>query len=257
MNFSVNGIRSLGKTTLKRGNASHEHSSICQDSSSICVKSNRRDILISASFPAVTLWEDLLSENQPERGNCPTCIGAVDGTLGSCSQITSCLSSYDDDPSHFIPPWEYQERSVEDAMKKLKQAVLQTGAVHMEQEGGRYLYAVFPPDELGLSSLPLPGSLGQLGQAPDDVEFLFADDNDTRVEIRSASRLYRLPDGNRQHKRLEAIRAFLRWEQVPVMRNRKRVFGIIESPWDTYGPTAPSGKQWGGMRLLEEELGED
>jgi hypothetical protein len=43
----------------------------------------------------------------------------------SCSQITSCLSSYDDDPAHFIPPWEYQERSVDDAMKNLKQAVLQ------------------------------------------------------------------------------------------------------------------------------------
>jgi len=229
-----------------------------QHFSDVCVRSNRRDLLFSASFSALPLWEDLLREKQPERGNYPTCLGAVDGTLGSCSQITSCLSSYDDDPAHFIPPWEYQERSVDDAMKNLKQAVLQAGAVHVEQEGRRYLYAVFPPAGEGLSSLPLPLlGLSGLDHAPDDVEFLFADDNDTRVEIRSASRLYRFPDGNRQHKRLEAIRACLRWEQVPVMRNRRRVLGIIESPWDTYGPTAPSGKQWGGTRLLEEEQGED
>ncbi len=45
----------------------------------------------------------------------------------------------------------------------------------MEQVGDRYLYAVFPPERNG-SLLGL-----DFGQAADDVEFLFPDDNDTRV----------------------------------------------------------------------------
>ena len=70
------------------------------------------------------------------------------------------------------------------------------------------MYAVFPPEEAG----PLTPFLQ--GRATDDVEFLIPDDNDTRVEIRTASRMPDLPDGGRQARRLEKIRARLGWEEV-------------------------------------------
>jgi hypothetical protein len=89
-----------------------------QHFSDVCVRSNRRDLLFSASFSALPLWEDLLREKQPERGNCPTCklnsnvivllgylvyslgsskhqgLGAVDGTLGRQVQPPSIKISY-------------------------------------------------------------------------------------------------------------------------------------------------------------------
>lgn len=71
----------------------------------------------------------------------------------------------------------------------------------------------------------------------------------TQVEIRSASRLPNLPDGGRQRKRLEAIRLSLGWEQVPILRNRRRTLVVIESPWDTFGPTPPADQQFGGTRV--------
>jgi hypothetical protein len=45
-------------------------------------------------------------------GNCPTCIGPVDGTLGSCAGLDSCLSSFDDRPAHFVNPWEFEDDPV-------------------------------------------------------------------------------------------------------------------------------------------------
>ena len=41
--------------------------------------------------------------------NCATCIGPIDGTLGSCAGLQECLSSFDDRPEHFINPWEFDE----------------------------------------------------------------------------------------------------------------------------------------------------
>eukprot|EP00955_Chlamydomonas_euryale_P042174 352225-Chlamydomonas_euryale.AAC.5 len=82
--------------------------------------------------------------------------------------------------------------------------------------------------------------------ATDDVEFLLPDDNDVRVEIRSASRRPGVPDGGRQERRLELIRSLLGWELLPVIRNRQRLFKIIESPWDSFGPTPPAGIEYGG-----------
>jgi hypothetical protein len=71
----------------------------------------------------------------------------------------------------------------------------------------------------------------------------------TQVEIRSASRLASAPDGGRQERRLESIRAALGWEQVPIIRNRSRLFGVIESPFDTFGPTPPAGLDPGTIEL--------
>ena len=42
-----------------------------------------------------------------------TCIGQVDGALGSCAGVCSreCRSSFDDRPPYFLAPWEYDQFS--------------------------------------------------------------------------------------------------------------------------------------------------
>jgi len=40
--------------------------------------------------------------------------------------------------------------------------------------------------------------------------------------------------------------------QVPVLRNRQRAFGVIESPWDSFGPMQ-SGQSLGGRRLSPDD----
>lgn len=43
-------------------------------------------------------WEQAkaLTQEEPQRGTCATCIGVVDDTLGACSATTNCVSSFDD-----------------------------------------------------------------------------------------------------------------------------------------------------------------
>ena len=45
-------------------------------------------------------------------GDCATCLGPVDGTLGSCAGLQACVSSFDDRPDHFLNPWEIDDNVV-------------------------------------------------------------------------------------------------------------------------------------------------
>lgn len=67
-------------------------------------------------LPPALLPSGLLDELSPQSGNCPTCIGEVDGTLGSCSGLSACSSSYDDRPAHFVAPWEVRRRTQHSAL---------------------------------------------------------------------------------------------------------------------------------------------
>eukprot|EP00798_Chlamydomonas_sp_ICE-L_P016271 gene16271-22451_t len=193
--------------------------------SSEASSSRRETLFMSVSYVSLaSLLPDWLTEEiVPEKGNCATCIGVVDGTLGSCaSEVNSCLSSYDDRPGHFIAPWTFDDRPQSKAMSRLVGAVEEAGATSIQQDGNSYLYAVFE---------------GQYGT--DDVEFLFAE-NDVTVELRSSSRYIKLPDGGRNERRLDFIRNSLGWENVPILRNRQRALVVIESPFDSFGPVPPS-----------------
>lgn len=94
---------------------------------------------------------------------CASCVGYVDGTLGSCSAVDlPCSSSYDDRPAHFVAPWQY-DGSTQAAMQQLTD-MLHTFGARIEQQTSDYVYAV-------------------LDQAPGtglDLEFVFAA-NDTTV----------------------------------------------------------------------------
>mmetsp|Transcript_53570 Transcript_53570/g.131224 ORF Transcript_53570/g.131224 Transcript_53570/m.131224 type:complete len:130 (+) Transcript_53570:752-1141(+) len=73
-------------------------------------------------------------------------------------------------------------------------------------------------------------------QAVDDFEAYLTDGDDT-VQFRSARRGGPRWDGGANRRRVERIRKRCGFSSVPVLRGRTRVFGVIESPFDTFGPT--------------------
>lgn len=54
-------------------------------------------------------------------------------------------------------------------------------------------------------------------------------ENDNIIQIRF--------DGPRPFRRLEEIRLRAGFEAVPVLRNRRRRFGVVQSPFDDFGPS--------------------
>lgn len=195
---------------------------------------------------------------------CASCVGYVEGTLGSCSAVGApCSSSYDDRPQHFVAPWTY-DGSREAAMDQLVDQLQVVGA-RVQQRTSDYVYAV----------LDSPG-----GGAGMDLEFVFAP-ADTTVALRAAQRLpptadttssttsissssssssatdaaqaaLQLPANavaaflsqiglsrDQPSQVLEDLRLQLNWEVVPILRNRQRTFFFGESPFDSFGPVPP------------------
>lgn len=104
--------------------------------------------------------EDALTSVEPA---CASCVGYIDGTLGSCSAVeVPCSSSYDDRPAFFVAPWQY-DGSTQAAMQHLVSTLQQCGA-QILQKTSDYVYAVYQNSPN--SSL--------------DLEFVFAP-NDTTV----------------------------------------------------------------------------
>lgn len=191
------------------------------------------DVVPFSWFP----WEQGTPEQEePKQGTCSTCIGVVDDTLGSCSAVVNCVSSFDDRPNFFIAPWEFPG-GLKTAVSNLQEVLQRTGA-SIKEKSERYIYAVFTGED-GVS---------------DDVEFLFSDPTeDATVNVRSASRATNYKDSGRNGKRLEALRMELGWEQVPILRNRQRRLFFIESPWDTFGPEPPPTFDYkGGVEFVPD-----
>ncbi|GIL79789.1 hypothetical protein Vretimale_12413 [Volvox reticuliferus] len=181
---------------------------------------SRRAALLAALY-----LPGILKEIQPHKGSCPTCIGVVDDTLGSCGGLRSCVSSFDDRPGHFVAPWTYEAVNRADAVQMLAQAVEHLGGDVQKLEAGTsygYVYVTWTS-----------------WQGTDDVEFLLPDGDNT-VVLRSAARVQGVSDLGRNERRLEQIRLKLGWEEVPILRNRRRALFIVESPWDSFGPVPPT-----------------
>ena len=161
------------------------------------------------------------------------CLGVVNGLLADCPQgggVPACVSSQDDAAGGgkcFAPPWEY-DGSAEEALEAVRGRVLDFRAgiskdwsVELVREETRYLRVRWRNGKTG---------------AVDDGEFFFPENDDT-VQIRAARR-GNLPDFGENAKRMEAIRKSLRFDQIPVVRNRRRALVVVESPFDTFGPGA-------------------
>mmetsp|Transcript_74 Transcript_74/g.212 ORF Transcript_74/g.212 Transcript_74/m.212 type:complete len:197 (+) Transcript_74:30-620(+) len=161
-------------------------------------------------------------------GGCFLCpggrAGIVDGFFADCNSGTSCVSSQDDSPAHFQEPWEYDTSlAYSDARDRLLSLLSRNyPSCEITRADDRYIRAEFRD-----------GGGGQV----DDVEFYFTP-NDATVQFRSALRGGGR-DGGRNKQRMETLRREMRWTKVPVLRNRRRLFGVVESPWDSFGPSAP------------------
>ncbi|GFR48772.1 hypothetical protein Agub_g10593 [Astrephomene gubernaculifera] len=241
------------------------------------VSVSRRELLLAALAPS------LLQETEPNFGNCPTCVGVIDGTLGSCGGLRSCLSSFDDRPGHFVAPWMYDNSTRTEALGLLIQAVKALGGdVRQVQDGAPYSYVyatwgswlgtddvefLLPTGDSTLfdssgrrwaqwpgslvassmhrtTSVPLSTLAAGLHMSPmittSPLSCMYVGVLPAgQVVLRSSSRVQGLPDVGRNEQRLEQLRVLLGWEQVPILRNRRRALYFVESPWDTFGPVPP------------------
>ncbi|GAB0491170.1 hypothetical protein MMPV_002422 [Pyropia vietnamensis] len=201
----------------------------------------------------------------PVEGNCPDCVGVTDGFLADCPPPrpllpATCVSSQDDTPGSFAEPWAY-DGPRDAAIAALKRQVLaMPGTVTVAADRDGYLRVAVVTSEWGRPVV-------------DDIEF-FATVGDATVQFRAARRGgggavattagvsgggivgggggssgggggfgvalggLGLGSGGSLAARLDAIRRRLGWEKVVVLRSRRRVFGVVESPWDTFAPSA-------------------
>ena len=79
----------------------------------------------------------------------------------------------------------------------------------------------------------------------DTLEFLFTEDDNT-VQLRGlpATSSFEpvLVSRRTLQGKFETLRKALRWQEVVILRNRKRLFGIIQSPFDSFGDAPPLGE---------------
>ena len=132
-------------------------------------------------------------------------LGVRDGLLDRCPETPSCISSQDDAARggrSFRPPWAYDDNEWTGARDKLLVA-LQRSEANDADVNGRYIRC-------------------------GDLEFFFTE-NDSTVQFRG--------DGRDVDKRLAKLRQRCGFEEIVVLRNRRRAFGVGESAFDSYGPS--------------------
>lgn len=120
--------------------------------------------------------------------------------------------------------------------KRLRNGLLLNGG-EIEEEQELYVRATFPG----------------FNKDRDVFEFLFVPD-DTTVSLRAVPTGRGLFTQSRLRKTLEKVRISLGWENVYILRNRKRLFGVVESPFDTFGDAAPSGDD---VSKILQDCGQD
>jgi len=199
-------------------------------------KNARRTMLLSVgAFPFLSILPSLQQTTPPVQGDCTECVGLVDGTLGTCAGYSggTCSSTFDDRPGYFVAPWEYPGTVLE-AVEDLKQEIEALGGTIVTAQDA-YIYATFAD---------------RSGEVQDDVE-VYVSEADASVVLRAASRTNRFGAGGRNARRFELIRTRLGWDQVPILRNRRRKLLLFESPWDDFGPTPPPTSDY---RNVDDDL---
>lgn len=192
--------------------------------------------------------------------------------LGTCDGYGEykCFSSLDDRPPYFIAPWTFESES---DLKRLKS----TGLLHQSVSINVSSKTNDSNDELsslrnalsteGFSDITVErGKIGDgeadgiyvsartLEKSSDEcvVEFYLQTKGDNIAQVRlfvDDSNDYTKNTGDiipaifKHHDQLlNRIRLRLGWEEVVVLRNRTRLFGLFESPFDSFGPTPPVGE---------------
>ncbi|CAN0421121.1 unnamed protein product [Ectocarpus fasciculatus] len=135
-------------------------------------------------------------------------------------QTPTCVSSQDDRPYPFMEPWAY-DGPFERSMSRLRNYLEFNGA-KVIASSPRYLRVEFE------AANAIPASV-------DDAEFYFTP-GDALVQFRCARR-NGPTDFGANRRRMDGIRQALKFESIPVLRNRKRALFFGESPIDSFGPS--------------------
>jgi len=205
---------------------------------------NRRSALINSCascIPFILPMSVNAAETIGKDPNCngPSCLGVWDGLLADCPHGnlggSACVSSQDDTPGIFAEPWDYSDLddiSWENQMKVLVPAL----QLVMSKRGdradidlceGRYL-----------RSYITDGKSGEVSVA----EFYFTEADTTvqfRIGVEKLSSTIPYFD-KKNMERAEAIRKYLKYTKLPVLRNRQRKLLFGESEFDTFGPGSAS-----------------
>jgi hypothetical protein len=165
-----------------------------------------------------------------------------------------CTSSQDDTPGIFSEPWDYSEApnnslDWEAQMKALVPTIQLVSSrrgdsVVIILQIGRYLRVLFTDGKTGEQSVG---------------EFYFTPD-DTTVQFRvgtTAKNAGILSSSLNNMERCELIRKELRYQKLPVLRNRRRTFFFVESDFDTFGPGSASLGSPAEMKMGELEGRQD
>lgn len=166
--------------------------------------------------------------------------GVPSGRLGTCDGLEAyqCFTSMDDRPPFFVEPWEFPTRDGgagdEDAPRAAADAL--AGAL----AGLGYEGVVIVPQ-----SAPTPGYYVSGASSSTLVEFFVeGDGSDNLVQVRAEAARTRVGIAaalGRPNAKLQRVRLALGWDEVVVLRNRRRAFGIVQSGFDEFGPVAPLG----------------
>ncbi|CAN8063762.1 unnamed protein product [Agarophyton chilense] len=145
-----------------------------------------------------------------------------DGLLRTCEPPRiSCIVSQHDVPPSFVEPFEYDPTTItpRQALEAVRHAALQEKGADLIEETGKYLRFEFE----------------MVGGVIDVAEFYFPPD-DALVHFR-AERKDTAFDFASNRARLRRIAVRSRLTRLYVQRNRVRVFGLFESPFDRFGPS--------------------
>jgi uncharacterized protein (DUF1499 family) len=199
----------------------------------------------------------------PPEGDCPECVGVVNDLLNSCLDASeACVSSQNDDETHFAAPWAYPGNRT-DAMRALAALVdRDTGKIDpvkyrggsaKEHEQSEVSVSVDAYDETtGYVRLVVETGTRTIDARKDsasrpifDVELLLWDDDEV-VNVRCASRdapirgsgrwSLSYEDGlqfsrNSARDACESIRVALNWEILPVLSGFDPRFNADKRLW--------------------------
>eukprot|EP00600_Ochromonadales_sp_CCMP1393_P004412 CAMPEP_0174962180 /NCGR_PEP_ID=MMETSP0004_2-20121128/4646_1 /TAXON_ID=420556 /ORGANISM="Ochromonas sp., Strain CCMP1393" /LENGTH=286 /DNA_ID=CAMNT_0016210695 /DNA_START=667 /DNA_END=1530 /DNA_ORIENTATION=- len=185
---------------------------------------------IVTSIPTKLLADDILSG--------PDAVGIdAKGLFALCPNEelsmsllgSSCVSTQDDRPSYFMAPWTYDGKTGTAKSILLDRIVAIKGSKLVKIPGDTAVDNV--------ERLIVVEFRNSEDNTVDDAEFYFTP-NDSTIQFRSIRR-GKTADFGKNRRRMESLRKSLipaGFEEVPVLRNRKRVLFFVESPLDAFGP---------------------
>lgn len=178
-----------------------------------------------------------------------TCLGVWDGLLADCPHDAKtgigrlvggggagCTSSQDDTPGIFSEPWDYSEAPNNSLDWEVQMRLLVPTIQLVAQKRGDQVEVLLQENRY-LKVLFIDGKSGERSIG----EYYFTP-NDTTVQFRVGSTGGSTGGATvgttslRNLERCEQIRKELRYERLPVLRNRKRSLFFVESDLDSFGP---------------------